>query len=222
MNDNCGSIVIGRRGERLRNGAWRAYFILALLPGLIPLTGCASWSYDRIHIGAPRSEYETIFPREQTRLTDLGICSLQADRAGRVDVFLILVTQDRRVAGKIWATNEERGFLGWNDRGFRLRGEIDARLFGAQEAGPIDTLRLLASQLSDYRGEKLALDAHSWIIAGLVRLMQCWPSVKDTGVSTERLTETLDRVPGGGTASLNADANGIVSFEYQFGKVSGK
>lgn len=201
-----------------RRAISRCSAALLLIPCIAALTGCAAWSYDRIRLGAPRSDYEAVLPREQTRLTDLGICSLLSKR-GRSDAFLILVTADRRVAGKVWATNEERGLLTWTERGFRLRGELDAGLLGAQEAGPIDTLRLLASQVGDYRGEKLAMDAHAWITAGLVRLIQCWPNVMDTGVSTERLTETLDRVPGGGQGTLSA-SGGILKFEYRFGKLS--
>jgi hypothetical protein len=187
------------------------------LAGLVGLTGCADWSYRQIQLGQPSDNYERVLPAETSRRTALGLCHLSEDGLGRTDAMVVLLTDDRRVAAKMWARHLEREW-GWKtDRGFWLEGELEPELYGAQATGPLDTLRAIAGELTDYRGEKLALDAHAWVAAGLVRLIQRWPRVESTGVSSQRLSELFELVPGGGAARIEVNEQGIYRFEYKQG-----
>jgi hypothetical protein len=186
---------------------------------LLALTGCTNWSYRQIQLGQSPKDYERVLPAETSRKTALGLCHLSEDRFGHQDALVVLLANDRRVAGKLWARHFGRKWrLGGAERGFRLVGELDPELYGVAGSGPLDTLRAIAGELTDYRGEKLAVDAHTWVAAGLVRLMQRWPGVRDTGVASQRLDELLDLVPGGGTARLEIDERGIYHLEYEQGR----
>jgi len=186
---------------------------------LLALTGCTNWSYRQIQLGQSPKDYGRVLPAETSRKTALGLCHLSESRLGHTDALVVLLADDRRVAGKLWARRFVRKWrLGGAERGFRLVGELDPELYGVAGSGPLDTLRAIAAELTDYRGEKLAQDAHAWVAAGLVRLMQRWPGVRDTGVSSQRLDELLDLVPGGGTARLEIDDRGIYHLEYEQGR----
>jgi hypothetical protein len=187
---------------------------------LLALTGCTNWSYRQVQLGQGTKEYARILPAETSRKTALGLCHLSRDKLGRTDALVVLLTSDRRVAAKLWARHTESDWrLGRAERGFRLVGELDPELYGVAGSGPLDTLRAIAAELTDYRGEQLAQDAHAWVAAGLVRLMQRWPEVRDVGVSSQRLDELLDRVPGGGTARVEIDDRGVYHLEYEQGRV---
>jgi hypothetical protein len=190
---------------------------LLAAPVLLLLTGCTDWAYRQIQLGQSAEEYERVLPAETSRRTAVGLCHLSSDRFGRTDAFVVLLTGDRRVAGKLRARHYERDWGLKVDRGFWLEGELDPELYGVQSAGPLDTLRAIAGDLTDYRGEKLALDAHAWVAAGLVRLMQRWPGVEDVGVSSQRLSELFELVPGGGAARLEVNERGIYRLEYKQG-----
>lgn len=185
---------------------------------LLLCTGCADWSYRQIRLGQSSEDYARILPPETSRRTALGLCHLSSDGFGRTEAFVVLLTSDRRVAGKLRARHYQRDWGLRVDRGFWLEGELDPELYGVQSTGPLDTLRAIAGELTDYRGEKLALDAHAWVAAGLVRLIQRWPGVRDVGVSSQRLSELFERVPGGGVARIEVDENGIYRLEYKQGK----
>ena len=197
--------------ERFREVGW--CFALALLP----LVGCVDWGYQRIQLGEPADRYERVLPAETSRRTALGLCHLSEDKFGRTDAFVVLLTSDRRVAGKLRARHYEHDWGFKVERGFLLEGELDPELCGVQASGPLDTLRAIAGELTDYRGEKLALDAHAWVAAGLARLMQRWPRVEDVGVSSQRLSELFELVPGGGAARIEVDERGIYRLEYKQG-----
>ncbi|MBW7906938.1 MAG: hypothetical protein LC135_07415 [Phycisphaerae bacterium] len=186
--------------------------------GLALLCGCAGTTYRQLSLGQERSSYDRVMPREVTRSTDLGLAYLRHDpAAGRTDAIVVLLTQDRRIAAKMHAVRRERkGWMG-GDPGFALRGEIDPRLAELQSSGPVDTLRVIVADLVAYQGERLATDAHAWVAAGLVRLMQAWPNTSDVGVDTRKLAAALERVPGGGTAQIAVDSNGVYRFEYRQG-----
>ena len=159
-----------------------------------------------------------MLPAEGSRRTDLGLCYLGSDLFGRTDALVILLTHDRRVAGKLHATHYRRSYGFKTETGFRLRGELDPEACGLSATGPIDTLRAICDALVSYQGEKIATEAHAWGAAGLIRLIQRWPHVSELGSQTESLSETLSLVPGGGVARLGMNERGIHEFEYLQGK----
>jgi hypothetical protein len=206
----------GKRGEA-RRPAEGACALALLAAAQLSILGCADATYDMIRLGQQPQEYERILPADRSRRTHLGLCYLDGDGGGRTDSIVVLLTSDRRVAAKIQGTCFERDWGFKVDRGFRLRGELDPRLYDLQAAGPIDTLRAIAGDLSNYQGEKLAGDAYAWVAAGLVRLMQGWPNVTDVGVETHKLADLLERVAGGGEARIAVDVGGVYRFEYEQG-----
>jgi hypothetical protein len=184
------------------------------------VTGCADWSYDRMRIGMTQRECERAFAEDSFWRTDLGFCYLQVrPQAGRTDALVVLLARDQRVAGKLQATRFEPA--GWLSResGFRLRGELDPAAAALNATGPIDALRALVDDLTSYRGAKPALDAHAWVAAGLVRLMERWPHVGQEGPRNATLDDLLERVPGGGEARISVDRRGVYAFEYRQGPV---
>lgn len=214
----AGASTPARRFTRSAARLTRSAARVSTAVGLALLCGCASTTYRQLSLGQERSSYDRVMPREVTRSTDLGMAYLRHDpAAGRTDAIVVLLTQDRRIAAKMHAVwRERRGWMG-GDSGFALRGEIDPRLAELQSSGPVDTLRVMVADLVAYQGERLATDAHAWVAAGLVRLMQAWPNTSDVGVDTRRLAGVLERVPGGGTAQIAVDSNGVYRFEYRQG-----
>jgi hypothetical protein len=188
-------------------------FAWLLGPFLASLAGCSDWSYRQIQLGQSRQEYERVLA--DARQTTLGLCRAATDR-GADTALLVLLTEDRRVAGKIETRSVRRDWGLMRQQQFTLRGELDPVLFQTQQAGPFDTLRLIVSQLLDYRGERVATDAHAWIAAGLIRLMQRWPHLDDGAWDTRAIADTLDRAPGGGETRLSLDGRGAYRFEYEF------
>lgn len=195
----------------------RAVILGAMLASCL---GCSDWSYRQIRLGQSRAEYERVIP--EGRQTALGLCRLSTNALGDTSALVVLLTDDRRVAGKLEALSRRRDWGLTEEQSFSLHGELDPLLLHTQEAGPFDTLRLIASELLDYRGEKLATDAHAWIAAGLIRLMQRWPHVNDAAFDTSRIADTLDRVPGGGESRFSLDRAGVYRFEYLYKNASGK
>ena len=199
----------------------RALLINSPLPLLLlciaTLTGCANWSYDKFQLGQLPSDYERILPLDSSRKTALGLCHLKKAKSGRTDALVVLLTEDRRVAAKISARHIPRDWLGRDKPGFELIGRLDPNLYGVAGSGPLDTLRAVVGDLTDYRGEKFAVDTHAWIAAGLIRLMQSWSEVQDVGVSSQRLKKLLELVPGGGVGRIETDNHGIYHMEYKQG-----
>ena len=186
---------------------------------ILTLSGCADWSYQRIQLGQSPEDYARVLPMETSRRTALGLCHLSKNALGRTDALVVLLTSDRRVAAKLRARHfEHKWGVNRTERGYWLVGELNPELYGVAGSGPLDTLRAIAGELTVYRGEKLALDAHAWVAAGLVRLVQRWPGVNDVGVSSQRLSELVERVPGGGTARIEIDDRGIYHLEYKQGR----
>ncbi len=204
-------------GAPRRSWATQAALLLAMLAGLLN-AACAQWSYDRVKLGQEPRDYERAFPAESARRTHLGLCSLCEDAFGRTDAVVVLLTHDRRVAGKVHATRFVRDYGFKTDEGFLLQGELDPQLAELQATGPIDVLRVIAGDLAEYQGERVAMEAHAWVAGGLVRLIQCWPHVNDVGIAAARLTELFELVPGGGEARIAVDPAGIYQFEYRKGK----
>ena len=175
------------------------------------LTGCGSWTYRHVRIGQPPREYEQILPAEKSRHTAVGICYLDVDQSHRSDALVVLLTDDRRVAGKLWARHRHRK-AGSN---YRLVGKIDPVLFGTQAAGMTNTLRAIAVELTEQHDGQFAAQAHAWVAGGIVRLLEQAPGPPDLGVSSRRLDELFDRVPGGGVSRMEFDRYGNIVIEYE-------
>ena len=188
--------------------------VLAAL--LLALTGgCADWSYDRIQIGMTSQECARSLPEEAVRRTELGFCCLAQDRHGRTDALVVLISRDGRVAGKLQATLPTPNTWSPVQTDFRLRGEIDPTLTDLQAVGPIDMLRAIIGDLTGYRGVQTAQQAHAWVAAGLVRLLERWPHIGPGSELYPQLTDTLERLPGGGTARIEVDQRGVYCLEYR-------
>lgn len=180
------------------------------------LAGCADWSYRTIKIGQGPRDYARVLPHEESRKTALGLCSLQISKSGHTDAIVVLLTEDRRVAAKFWARHTERNWgFGNPEAKYHLIGELSPKLYGSEGSGPLDTLRSLIVDLTEYRGEKLAMEAHAWVAAGLTRLMQCWPGDREPVSSSPLLEVMLEQTPGGGTGSMEIDKQGIYQLRYR-------
>ena len=179
--------------------------------------GCAGWSYDRIRLGAEHREYERAFPEAGVRRTETTLCYLAQDRLGRTDAVVVLLTRDRRVCGKLHATHFERNYGFKVERGYALRGEVDPALAELSAAGPIDALRAIGDELTSTEGDTAARQTRAWVAAGLVRMVQHWPHVGDEGPAFTRLTDTLERVAGGGVTRITVNARGVYELEYTVG-----
>ncbi|MGE0479060.1 MAG: hypothetical protein AB7Q17_01190 [Phycisphaerae bacterium] len=176
--------------------------------------GCAPLTYRSVQVGQTPAEYQRLIPAEQSRRTDVGVCSLATDPFGRVDALALLLTTDRRVSGKLHATHETRSLGLQTETRYALRGEFDPELAALGKTGPTDALRAIADDLASYRGERQAMDAYAWVAAGLVRLLQRWPNVDPAAMVYPNLADTLDRVPAGGVATMRIRADGRFEFEY--------
>ncbi len=189
-------------------------FLLALW--LLP-AGCAQWSYDHVQLGQEHRQYERTFPEGGVHRTETTLSYLARDWFGRTDAIVLLLTKDRRVAGKLQATHFERNYGFKTDTGYVLRGEIDPTLAAVGAAGPIDALRAIADELTSPDGDTVSRQTRAWVAAGLVRLMQRWPHVGDEGPAFTRLTEMLERVAGGGVGRIAVDERGAYVLDYTVG-----
>jgi hypothetical protein len=142
------------------------------------------------------------------------VCYCEQDGFGRTDAAVLLLTGDRRVAGKLYAMHQERKSGLQVETTYRLRGELDPQLLKLSATGPIDMLRAIADDLTTSGEDTFVREAHAWIAGGLVRLMQRWPHVGDEGPAVTRLTEALERIPAGGVARVTVDARGVYLVEY--------
>lgn len=185
-----------------------------LAPFLLLLSGCTQLAYEGVHLGQEQREYRTAFPEDQVRRTPTGSCYLERDPLGRTEAIVLLLTPDRRVAAKLRAVHTPPPAWLASGATYELHGEIDPQLLNLSATGPIDMLRAIADQLTTPGDDSFARDAQAWIAAGLVRLLQRWPSVTDEGPAITRLTEALGRVPGGGTAQVTIDPRGALLLHY--------
>ena len=192
----------------------RVRALLAALILLLPL-GCANWSFDRVQMGQQLREYERVFPESKARRTDRALCYLERDVLGRTDAVVLLLTRDRVVCGKLHAIYV-RSQLGAHETStYTLRGEIDPELARYRSTGPIDMLRAVAAELTEPQDDNVTREALEWVAAGIVRLVQRWPHLGDEGPAFPRLTEMLERVPGGGVANLAVDERGVYQLSYE-------
>jgi len=206
--DACArALLIGIRARALLIGA------ALVLPALC---GCASWTYSQLRLGQRPQDYERL-PADRARRTSTGVCAYQQNALGDSEAIVVLLTSDRRIAGKLRATRVKARW-GQAFDAYALTGELDRELYDAQETGPLDTLRALAGELADYSGERLAAQAHELAAAGLIRLVQRWPHALDLGVREARAAELLELAAGGGEAGLSVGVDGVFRFWYRVGR----
>ncbi len=189
--------------------------VLGLLAGL--QAGCAQWSYDRVRLGQEHGQYARAFPEGGVHRTENALSYLAQDRLGRTDAVVLLLTRDRRVAGKLHAMHFERNYGFKVETGYALCGEVDPELAGVEAAGPIDALRAIADELTGPEGDTVARQTQAWVAAGLVRMVQHWPHVGDEGPAFPRLADTLERVAGGGVTQITVNERGVYMLEYTVG-----
>lgn len=207
--DACArALLIGIRARALLIGA------ALVLPALC---GCASWTYSQLRLGQRPQDYERVLPADRARRTSTGVCAYQQNALGDSEAIVVLLTSDRRIAGKLRATRVKARW-GQAFDAYALTGELDRELYDAQETGPLDTLRALAGELADYSGERLAAQAHELAAAGLIRLVQRWPHALDLGVREARAAELLELAAGGGEAGLSVGVDGVFRFWYRVGR----
>ncbi len=184
---------------------------------LITLGGCASWDFQRIKLGQKPEEYQRVLPAEQSRRTDLGLCSYTRDRLGRIDAIVILVSQDRRVAAKLHALSIDRNLGLTRQRGYRLSAELDPQVARLGSTGPVDALRAMLVDLAAAVEDRDARDAHRLVAAGLLRVLTGWTGAADVGLSAADAATLLDLAPPGGVANLSVDSGGVYRYSYEQG-----
>ncbi|MCG3127142.1 MAG: hypothetical protein CHACPFDD_02000 [Phycisphaerae bacterium] len=186
------------------------------LIAILVLPGCASWHYARLKLGQAPDDYGRVLPAEKVRRTERGLAFLSRDWTGRIDAIVVIVADNRRVAARVHATYREQRY-GFGTRvTYRLSGEIDPKLYETQDAGPTDTLKLLLSQLVATKGDKLAVESHAWIAAGLTRLLQRFPNVAEQMGEPATMLGVSERVRGGGLGTVSADSDGVLRFAYEW------
>jgi len=178
------------------------------------LTGCAELCYNQVQLGQEQRAYQRAFPDAATRRSTSGLCYLEKDGFGRTDAAVLLLTADRRVAGKFYALHIERKLGEQVETSYQLRGELDPTLLKLNATGPLDALRAIADDLTTTDGDTFVREAHGWIAAGVMRLVQHWPHVGDEGPAFTRLTAMLERIPAGGVARITVDPRGVYLVEY--------
>ncbi len=185
----------------------------------LTISGCATWSYDHVDVGREWSSNKKFLPARDQYRTDVGVAQLSKDKFGKTQALVVLIAENQNVAGKLLATKIQRAW-GWRPQsGYRLVAEVDPELAGISEAGPMDTLRLIAAELTEAARDRHVREIHSWVAAGLIRLLQRWPDVSDEGPAYSRIADLLEFVPPGGTATIRMDNQGHYHFEYVFGTV---
>lgn len=184
--------------------------VLALVPA-----GCASWSYDAVQPGQVPREYEYRLPAAATQRTPLGLCYVSRDLTGRSDVIVLLVTADRRLAGKFHAERVVLRLGPRVQRSYRLRGLVDPGLLGAGRAGPLDVLRAVLSDLVQAEAQASVRQAHHEVAAGLARLIERWPAAELDPAHAEALREALEGVAPGGQAGISITPAGWYSIVYE-------
>ena len=194
-----------------RHTAARAIRPILTLALLTVLTGCSNWTYRHLQIGQTPHEYRRVLPTINTDQTPATVCYLKRQGSDRRDALVVLLTVDRRLAGKLRASYRQRK----NEFTYRLDGKIDPRLYGTEDAGITNTLRALAIDLTEHPGRQLAVEVHTWVAAGIVRLLAESPETGDFGVSAQQLQKLFERVPAGGQSQLKRSEQGYIELEYK-------
>ncbi len=184
------------------------------LTALLTIAGCTQWTYDRIALGTPLSDAERSIPEDSRLRSDRAVALLEGGAPERVDAVVFLLTKDALVSGKFVA--EYRPATAWTlgKGSYKLSGELDPKRAGIGELGPLDTLRAVADDLTNVRPEQSAGVAHAWVAAGLVRMLQSWPSATDEGPAYPRLTDILELVPAGGESKTALGEDGVFRISY--------
>lgn len=196
-------------------GRWHAVMMLGGVVAVV--AGCADHSYDSVQLGQRSREYERRFPEQQTRQTDKTLCWLQESWTERADAVVLLLTDTRQVCGKWQATfqPDKAGLTG--GARYHLRGTLAPGSAGYHGTGPLDTLRAIADDLTDLDADEFTRNAHGWVAAGIVRLVQQWPQVDRAGPAEARLRDMLARVPAGGQATIIIQPDGRITMTYTYG-----
>ncbi len=203
--------------DRLRGGATSAGILKALL-GLLLLfaPGCtrleADWCYQHIRIGQLPRDYRDVLPADASRRTPLGLVYLREGK-GRRDAIVVLLADDRRVAGKLHAFRQQR-LRGGASR-YGLEGRLDPVLCGLAGAGPLDTLRAVVADLADQRGGRLAREAGALVGGGMIRLMRAKAEIAEVGASPQIVDRWLEGIPADGRAVLESAEDGVIRFAYE-------
>jgi hypothetical protein len=185
---------------------------VAALVLCLPLAGCIDWSYDRLRIGAGPADYARLLPDAGARRTAGGLTYF-GQSAGRTDVIVVQLGEDRRVFGKWQATWVAR--LGRT--GFRLRGAFAPQRAGLEQAGPTDVLRYMLLELATPQDDPLATTACGRMTAALLEYCRHWGKFDPpAGVTTQPAAGTPE-VPAGGHAGFSAAPDGTYHFDYTHG-----
>lgn len=188
--------------------------------GIVLLSGCADLTYDRVRLGLAPSEYDRVLDTQKSSWTEAGLVEYQRDSDGDATSLVLLLSDDRRIAGKIQVTREESEMeLPLARRGYELRGELDSRLYGLGDVGPVDTLRLLTQRLCAYPTERGARTGHMLAAAGLVRILERQEHVEDIGISRDQRRELAAHAPSDGVTRLSLDPDGVLRFGFSYGQV---
>ena len=182
---------------------------------LPPLSGCANWSYNALHIGQTPREYADVLPRTFTRDTGDDLCYYEEKRGQRFEAIIVNLGADRRVDGKWQAQRRVRkDWLGRESLMYGLRGEFDPTRVGLDEAAAADVLRFYLLALTEWHDDPQVIMARGMIATGVVRLLESWPEIDLSDLADDVDALQLLSV-GGGTAKVAQDANGVFHFEYQ-------
>jgi hypothetical protein len=191
----------------------RGLICVGLLAG-VPLTGCASLSYDRIRLGAAPADYDNVLPSATTRRTTVGLTHW-SDSPTSHDAVVILLSDDRRVAGKLHARRFASGL--WSQRNaprYELVCELDRSLFEVGDTSPIDVMRMILADLAEAATEPSVRDAQDTIIAGIAQCLRRWPGVEDSGMSARDAERFEDLAPPGGGLVIELTDN-LLRFAYR-------
>lgn len=194
----------------------RALPIVAIL---FSITGCTKLTYERVRLGMTPSEYDRVLDLDQTSRTSCGLVQYTRDQRGQEESLMLVIADDRRIAAKFHVMRSEKD-AGWTQSSseYGLRGEVDHVLIGAAEAGPVDTLRLIAQSLCELPTERFAKRGQLLVAAGLVRVLQRQPGIEDVGLPQLPVGEFVGIAPELGVASLERDAAGILHIGFRVGQ----
>ncbi len=197
-------------------GAWPTAVIAATLGLMLLAPGCtrleADWCYRHIQIGQLPRDYRDVLPADASRRTPLGLAYLR-EANGRRDAIVVLLADDRRVAGKLHASQRAR--LRGGERQYRLEGRIDPKLYDLAGAGPLDALRAIVADMADEQRGRLARDAYALVGGGLIRLMRTKANIEDVGAPAQVADTWLEAVPPGGHARLETNPDGTIHLAYE-------
>ena len=193
--------------------------LAALAAAIALLPGCATWGYDQIQVGGKWTDARRALPLAELRRGGTSAVHVAEPLLGdaRTTVVVLLTTAER-VAAKfeiVQRRGDARGPFASATPGYRLRAEVDPVAVTLEHTGLLDALRVLADDLILKADNAQMRTAQKRVSAGLVRIIQRWPTDVDEGPALEQLTDVLDSAPAGGDATLGIRANGRLEFTYQ-------